>query len=134
MERRDRETVNGSRSIADLLGDLVRDLTGLVRSEGRLVRAELVEAGKGMAVGAEMIAAGAILLLVALLVLVQALVVLLAHWVGPGWASAIVGAVFGIIGALLILRGKKNMSAANLVPERTIEQTSRDARLAREQI
>ncbi|MEH6773659.1 MAG: phage holin family protein [Cereibacter changlensis] len=134
MERPERETPNGGRSIADLLGDLVRDLTGLVRTEGKLVRAEMMEAGKTMAVGAEMIAAGAILLLVALLVLVQALVVILAHWVGPAWAAVIVGVVLGLIGAMLILRGKKGLSAANLVPERTIEQTSRDARLAREQI
>ncbi len=134
MENREREPLNGGRSIADLLGDLIRDLSGLVRTEGKLVRAELMEAGKTMAVGAEMIAAGGILLLVALLVLVQALVVLLAHWVGPAWAATIVGAVLALIGAMLILRGKKSMSAANLVPERTIEQTSRDARLAREQI
>ena len=134
MERPDRDPLTGGRSIGDLLGDLVRDLTGLVRSEGKLVRAEMVEAGKTMAVGAEMIAAGAILLLVALLVLIQALVVLLAHYVGPAWASLIVGSVLALIGALLIMRGKKDMSAANLVPERTIEQTSRDARLAREQI
>ncbi len=122
------------RSLGDLLSDLVRDVTGLVRSESRLIRAEVAEAGRSMAVGAEMIAAGGILLLVALLVLVQALVVLLANWVGPAWAALIVGAVLAAIGGLLIARGRKDMSAANLVPERTIEQTSRDVRLAREQI
>ena len=122
------------RSFADLLGDLVRDVSGLVRSEGRLVRAEIAEAGRSMAVGAELVAAGAILLLVALIVLVQALVVLLAEWVGPAWASLIVGIGLALIGGLLIARGRKDMTAARLVPERTIEQTSRDARLAREQI
>ncbi|WP_101340983.1 phage holin family protein [Cereibacter azotoformans] len=122
------------RSIADLLSDLVRDLTGLVRSESRLARAEIAEAGRSFAIGAELIAAGAILLLVALLVLVQALVALLAHWVGPAWAALIVGVALAAIGGILIARGRKDLSAASLVPERTIEQTSRDVRLAREQI
>lgn len=122
------------RSFADLLGDLVRDVTGLVRSEGRLVRAEIAEAGRSMAAGAERIAAGAILLLVALIVLVQALVMLLALWVGPAWASLAVGMALAAIGGLLIVRGRKAIAVARLVPGRTIEQTSRDARLAREQI
>ncbi|MGP3695927.1 phage holin family protein [Rhodobacter sp. NSM] len=126
--------LTADRSFADLLSDLVKDVTGLVRSESRLVRAEIAEAGRSFAVGAELIAAGAILLLVALFVLVQALVVLIAHWVGPAWAALIVGVCLAAIGGILIGRGRRDMSAANLVPERTIEQTSRDVRLAREQM
>jgi hypothetical protein len=123
-----------SRSIPELIGDLVRDIGELVRSEGRLMRAELREAGERMAAGAEMIGAGAVILLVALLVLVQAVVIALAEWVGPGFAALIVGGVLAILGAVLIALGRKDLSASSLVPERTIEQTSRDARLAREKL
>jgi protein-S-isoprenylcysteine O-methyltransferase Ste14 len=121
-------------SFGDLLSDLVREVTGLVRSEGRLVRAEIAEAGRTIASGAEMIAAGAVLLLVALIVLAQAVVIVLAQYVGPGWAATIVGAVLGLLGAILIMRGQSNIKAAKLVPERTLEQTSRDVRLAKEQV
>lgn len=123
-----------TRSIPGLLADLVRDVSELFRKEGMLVRAELAEAGQKMATGAEMIAAGGVLLLVALLVLVQALVIALAEVVGPGWAALIVGGALAAVGALLVHRGKRDLSAASLVPDRTIEQTSRDMRLAREQI
>jgi hypothetical protein len=121
-------------SFGDLLSDLIRELTGLVSSEGRLARAEIAGAARIVAGGTEMMAAGAVLLLVAMIVLLQALVIALAQYVGPGWASTIIGAAFGLLGALLILRGQKSVRSAHLIPERTLEQTSRDLRLAKEQI
>jgi hypothetical protein len=123
-----------TRSVPELLTDLVRDVGELFRKEGRLVRAEISEAGKRMATGVEMVGAGAVVLLVAMLVLVQALVIALAEVMGAGWAALLVGGVLAVVGIVLVLRGRKDLSAASLVPERTIEQTSRDARLAREQI
>jgi hypothetical protein len=123
-----------SRSIPELLTDLVRDLGELFRKEGRLVRAEISEAVGRLATGIEMMGAGAVLLLVALFVLVQALVIALAHLVGPGWSSLIVGGLLAAIGIFLIMRGRKDLSASSLMPERTLEQTSRDVRLAKEQI
>ena len=117
-----------------MLSDLVRDVTGIVRGEGKLIRTEIAQAVKGMGAGAEMMAGGAILLLVAAIVLVQALVILLAAWVGPGWASAIVGAILGIIGAVLVGAGRKKMAVTELMPDRTLQQTSRDVRLAKEQL
>jgi hypothetical protein len=122
------------KSIPALLADLVRDVSELFRKEGLLVRAEMAEAGRRMAGGVEMIGAGAVFLLVALLVLVQALVIALAELVGAGWASLIVGGGLALVGALLVLRGRRDLSAASLVPDRTLEQTSRDMRLAREQL
>ncbi len=121
-------------SLADLLSDLIRDLGRLVRSEARLMRAELVDAGRSVAGGVEMMAAGGVLVAVALLVLVQAAVIALAYYVGPLWASVIVAGLLGLIGTVLILRGKGVIKAANLVPDRTIEQTSRDFRLAKDQL
>jgi len=123
-----------SRSIPELLTDLVRDLGELFRKEGRLVRAEISEAIGRLTTGIEMMGAGAVLLLVALFVLVQALVIALAHLVGPGWSSLIVGGLLAAVGIFLIMRGRKDLSASSLMPERTLEQTSRDVRLAKEQI
>lgn len=123
-----------SRSISTLLSDLVHDLGELVRSEGRLVRSEINESGRKLAAGAEILAAGAIILLLAAIVLLQALVIALAHWVGPTWAAIIVGGVLFIIGTVLMLRGKNNLSVTTLLPERAVEQTSRDAQLAKDQL
>ena len=122
----------GPRSVLDLLGDLITDLTGIVTSEGRLLRAELTQAGTTIAKGAEMMAAGAIFLLLAAFVLIQALVIALAAWLGAQWASLAVGVVLLIIGAVLIARARRHLSTATLTPNRTLAQTSRDARLAKD--
>lgn len=123
-----------TRSLPELVSDLVRELADLVRSESRLVKAEINEAGRRMAHGAEMIVAGGVLLLLAAIVLLQALVIALATWVGAGWASVIVGLVLFFIGGLLMVRGRKDLSASTLIPERSIDQANQDARLVKEQV
>ncbi|WP_099866118.1 phage holin family protein [Pararhizobium haloflavum] len=123
-----------SRSIPDLLSDLIRDLSALFRTESRLVKAEISEALGRMATGAELIGAGSIVLLVSLVVLAQALVIALSNIMGPGWAALAVGGALAVIGAVMVARGKSDLSANTLVPERTLGQTSRDAELARSQM
>ena len=98
------------------------------------MRAEIVEAGQQVARGLELMAGGALFLVVALLVLVQAGVIALAMHVGPLWAAIIVGVGLALIGLILILVGRNRVRAARLVPQRTLEQTSRDIRLAKEQM
>jgi len=133
MERVD-PTPPESRTIPELLGDLVRDLNGLVRSEGRLLRAEVVEAGRAAATGVETMLGGALLLMVALLVLVQALVVALAAWLGPGLASLAVGVGLALLGIVMVLRGRASLRTASLIPDRTVEQARRDVQLIKEQL
>lgn len=121
-----------ARSIPQLISDLTRDVTTLMRQEAQLFRAELSEKLAQLGKGAGEIAAGAICLLAALLVLLQALVVALAQWIGPGWASLAVGVVVAIIGAILVKSGTTNLS--DLEPERTTRQVKKDARFAKEHL
>ena len=123
-----------TRSVPTLVGDLVQQVTTLVQTEGRLLRAELSNKITQAENGAMAIVAGAICLLAALLVLLQALVIAVAELgLGAGWASLIVGAVIAIIGAVLVKSGTSSLAPSNLTPERTQEQLSRDAQVAREQ-
>jgi hypothetical protein len=96
-----------ARTVPDLLSDLIREVTGLVRSEGRLARSEIAEAARTIAGGTELMAAGAVLPAVAMIVLVRALIIALARYVGPGWAATAAAAALGLLGTLLILRGQK---------------------------
>ncbi len=125
---------SGNRSITDLLGDLIRDLNGLVVTEGRLLRAEIAEAGQAIASGTATIATGAALIVVAMLVLVQALIVFLAEWLGPAPAALMVGGALAVVGIVLLLRGRAALTLARLTPDRTVEQNRRDVRLAKEQL
>ena len=123
-----------SRGIADLLGDLIRDMNGLIVTEGRLLRAEIGNAGRSVAAGAEMMAGGAVLIMVSFLVLAQALVIALAVWIGPGFASLVVGGALFLLGLIFVMRGRAAFKATSLAPEKTIEQTLRDVRLVKEQL
>jgi hypothetical protein len=135
------------RSVPTLISDLAQQVTTLMQTEVRLLRAEMSEKLGQLGSGAAEVAAGAICLLAALLVLLQALVIAIARigadpadpaiqnsGIGMGWASLIVGVVVAGIGAFLVRNGTKNLSPSNLTPERTQEQLSRDAQVVKEQI
>lgn len=122
------------RSVPQLLGDLTREVTTLVRKEVQLIRAEFSEKVTQLEVGAGSVAAGAICLLVALNVLAGALVIALTEFMGAGWAALLVGVVLAVLGAVLVKKGASNLSPSELVPERTAHQVSQDATMLREQV
>ena len=144
---------NESRSIPDLIRTLVDEVRGLFQAEGRLIRSEISDKMTQVQVGGGEIAAGAICLLVSLFVLSQALVAAITKLLAvifesdvatttaeaaPGagwaaWAALIVGVLFALIGVFLLGRGRSNLTAKNLMPERTADQVSRDAKLVKEQ-
>jgi hypothetical protein len=129
------ETRTGdSRSVPDLLADLVRSVPALVRQETQLLRSELSDKVTQIEVGLGSIVAGAILLFAALLVLLEALVIALTEIMGAGWAALIVGVAVAVIGAVLLKKGADQMKASNLMPERTAHQLKQDAELAKEQV
>lgn len=127
-------TREDQRSITTLVSDLTEQAATLVRTEFRLLRAEMSEKFDQVRNGGMEIVAGGICLLAALLVLLQALVLALAELgLGAGWASLIVGGVVAIVGLILVRMGTSNISARNLMPERTQEQLARDAHAIKEQ-
>ena len=124
------------RSVPALISDLAQQVTTLMQTEVRLLRAEMSEKLGQLGSGAAEVAAGAICLLAALMVLLQALVIGVSRIgdMGMGWASLIVGVVVAVIGAVLVKTGTSNLSPSNLTPERTQEQLKRDAQVAKEQM
>jgi len=128
-------TSNDPRGVATLISDLTQQVSTLVQTELKLLRAEIYEKLDQLGSGAAEVTAGAICLLAALIVLLQAVVVALVKaGLGAGWASLLVGVVVAALGLFLIWRGKSNLSTSNLMPERTQEQLRRDADVAKEQV
>lgn len=123
-----------TRSLPQLLGDLSSDLTGLLRKESELVRAEVSEKLAQLVKASGEMAAGAICLMVALLILLQAVVIALAKVVGAGWASLIVGTAVAVLGLILVRAGAKSAAPRQLTPERSLRQVEKDAQLAKEQV
>lgn len=122
-----------NRGVGSLIGDLVEQVSSLMRTEIRLLRSEISDKFNIAISGLTELLAGAVLLMVALIVLVQALVVALAMWIGPGWAALLVGVVIALVGVILLRRGLANLEPSKLVPEQTTDQLAKDARVVKEQ-
>ncbi|KTQ90080.1 membrane protein [Aureimonas ureilytica] len=122
-----------TRSVPDLLADVLREATELFRTEGRLIRAELSDKLSQMQLAGGSLVAGAICLLVSLIILAGALVTAIAKYMDPAWAALLVGVIIAVIGVVLLAAGKKSLEAVNLAPERTLGQLQKDGQLAKEQ-
>lgn len=133
----ERPSLEGNhRSLTGLFSDLWRETLDLFREEAELAKAEITEKVSQVQSGVVEIAAGALVLYAGFLVLLAAASVGLAMmlpdphgaWLGP----LIVGVVVMIAGAILLGKGRSNMKATNLKPERTMHEMRRDVELAKE--
>lgn len=124
------------RSLMGLFSDLWRETQTLVHQEAELAKAEISEKVSQVTTGAAEIASGGAVLFAGFIVLLFAAVGALelmlpaehAMWLAP----LIVGLIVMIVGYILLSRGRKQMAAESLAPQRTIESLQRDARLAKE--
>ncbi|WP_187431364.1 hypothetical protein ROLI_030040 [Roseobacter fucihabitans] len=124
---------NINKSAGSLLSDALSNVSGLVRSEVDLARAEISEnvTKAGVAIG--LIAGSAIIALVALNVLAAALVAALANaGIDAGWAALIVGALLAIVAYILINKGINDLKLSSLAPTRTVKNVQRDAAAVKE--
>jgi hypothetical protein len=124
-----------SRSLATLVSDLAQQVTTLLQTEGRLLRAEMSEKLTKVGAGAIEVLGGAICLMAALIVLLQALVIALANaGLGAGWSSLLVGLIVAGLGIFLLRAGAASMKASDLAPERMQGQLKQDVGVIKEQL
>lgn len=122
-----------NKSAGGLMSDALANVSGLVRSEVDLARAEISEnlTKAGVAVG--LIAGAAIIALTALNVLAAALVAALTEaGIDAGWSALIVGAVLAIVAFVLMGKGVNDLKLSSLAPTRTIKNVQRDAAAVKE--
>ena len=126
------------RSLVGLFSDLWRETQTLVHQEAQLAKAELSEKVSQVTTGAGEIAAGGAVLFAGFIVLLFAAVGALqlmipsehAIWIAP----LVVGVAVMIVGYVVLSRGRKQLQADNMMPERTLQSLQRDARLAKEHV
>ena len=120
------------RPIPEIFTDLIHQLTGLVRKEGQLARAEISEKMSRALTGMALILIGAVLLVPALVILLQAgMARLVQSGMDPATASLIVGGAALVLGIVLALIGWSFVRPSALVPDKTIDQLQRDAAVAK---
>lgn len=109
----------GERSIGELMGNVTRDLSTLMRQEVALATAELKQTGSRAGKGIGMYAGAAVGGFLVLLFLSVALWWAIGNELGRGWAALIVAVIWAIIAAVLASLGKKEMERVRGIPDTT---------------
>jgi putative superfamily III holin-X len=95
------------RSIRELIDQLAEDARGLVRAEIGVVRAELEQKLRRLAVGAALVAVAGILGMVVLGAATATAIIALANVLATWLAALIVTAVFAVVAGIALLVGVK---------------------------
>ena len=119
-------------TIPDLLSDVFRQLSTLVRSEISLAQAEVTAKATAAAVGIGLVLGAALMVVAALVLLLMTVAALLMAAGLSDPLSFFLAAVLGlVVSAALAWTGLGRLRASTLTPQRTIGQLQRDASAAR---
>ena len=111
-------------SVGQLIGEVTKDLSTLMRQELELAKAELTVEAKKAGQGAGMFGAAGFAGYMTLLFLSIALWWALAHLVGHSWSALIVAVLWGVIAAVAFVMGRNKFRQVNPKPERTVDTLS----------
>lgn len=125
---------NDERSIGQLFSDLVTDTRTLIQQEVSLAKTELSEKASWAGKNAGLAAAGGVILLLGALPIIAGIVISLGHQIGYATASFIVGVLFLIVGAVLVMKAMKAFKEQPLAPRQTTTQLKETKEWAKEQI
>jgi len=104
-------------SLGDLLGDVTRDLSTLMRQEVELAKAELKQSTSRAGKGAGMLAGAGVGGHFVLVFLSLALMFALGAVMALGWAALIVAVLWAIIAAVLASIGRKELKQIKGLPQ-----------------
>lgn len=111
----------GQVPLGELVGDVTRDLSTLMRQELALARAELKQEASKTAKGAGAFGGAAFAGYTTLLFLSIALWWALSHMVGHSWSALIVAGIWAIVAAVLAVIGRGKFREVHPTPERTVD-------------
>ena len=127
METSTRDRSADDKPLGELVQDLSRQTSTLIRQEMRLAQAELAEKGRHAGKGAGIFGGAGVVALYGVGALIAAAVLGLATVLEPWIAAAAIGAGLLLIAGVLALTGKKELDEAGPPkPEQAIESVQLD--------
>jgi hypothetical protein len=108
-------------SVAELIGEVARDLSTLMRQELQLAKAELKQEATRTGKAAGMVGAAGFAGYMVLLFASLALWWGLSNVMDQGWAALIVAVLWAIAAAVLYSAGRRRLTELNPTPQRTAE-------------
>jgi hypothetical protein len=104
-------------SLGDLVGEVSRDLSALMRKELELAKAELSESAKRAGAGAGLLGGAGYAAMMAVLFLSLALWWALGTLIGLGWSGVLVAVLWLIIAGVLYAVGRKRLDSVRGAPQ-----------------
>jgi hypothetical protein len=111
-------------SVGDLIGNVTRDLSTLMRQELALAQAEIKQEATKTAKGAGAMGGAGLAGFFVVLFLSLALWAGLSNVMDAGWAGLIVAALWAVIAAALFAFGRQRLRQVHPKPERTVDTLS----------
>jgi hypothetical protein len=108
-------------SVGELLSDVTRDLSTLMRQEVELAKAEIKTEVAKVGKGAGMLGGAGFAGYMVALFLSIALWWGLSNSMDQGWAALIVAGIWAVIAAVLFVTGRSTLRTVHPTPERTVE-------------
>jgi len=128
------DSADGSeRSVGELIGEVAKDLSTLMRKELELAKVEVKQEAAKAGKGAGMLAGAGLAAHLMLIFLSLTLMYLLYSFFGGNdpadfvWAALIVTIVWAIVAAILASMGRKLLKDVSPKPEQTVESLKEDA-------
>lgn len=126
------QQLRDTRSLGEIVQDVLRDIQEVMRSELRLARTEMADKARQTGKAAGMLGGAAVVGLMALACLVVAAVAALALAMPVWLAALIVGLLLGIAGGVAYAAGRAKLRRVTPVPEQTVQTLKDDVEWARQ--
>ena len=108
--------VREERSIGELMGDVTRDLSVLLRQELDLAKAELRESATQAGKGSGLLAGAGVAGFLTLLFVSIAAWWGLGYLIGNAWSGLVITVVWGVVAALLVSSGRSELARVRGLP------------------
>jgi hypothetical protein len=103
--------------LGQLLSEVSRDLSTLIRQEVELAKAEVTDSAKKAGKGAGLLGGAAVAGYFALLFLSICIWWALGYLIGNAWSALIIAVIYGIVAAILAARGRSKLQQIEGVPQ-----------------
>ena len=107
----------GDRSLGELISEVTADLSTLMRQELELAKAEVQQSASRAGKGAGMLGGAGVAGYFVLLFLSVALWWAIGSATGLGWSAVIVAVIWGVVGAVLAVAGRKSLRSVRGLPK-----------------
>jgi hypothetical protein len=127
------EPLESEKSLGELVGEMTRDVSTLLRQEVQLAKTEAREEISRASQGAGMLAGAGVAAWLALLLLSLALAAWLDEVMHPAVALLIVGVIWVVAAAVLAAIGRKRLKSVEPLPQ-TVDTLKEDVQWAKQQM